>query len=91
MKLRSFEDMDAKPIVAGAGLTKTMAPRIDTTATEEPLPRVKADVRDFYRNVIAVIAGKAEPEIQNTEVMRVMKLMEACILSNNTSQVIQFE
>ncbi len=91
MKLRTFEDMDAKPIVAGAGLTKTMAPRFDTTATEEPLPRVKSDVRDFYRNVMAVIEGKSEPAIKNDEVMRVMKLMEACMLSHKTGQIIRFE
>lgn len=91
MKLQSFEDMDAKPIVAGAGLTKTMAPRFDTTTTEEPLPRVKADVRDFYRNVMAVIEGRAQPAVKNAEVMRVMKLMEACMLSNKSGQVIQFE
>jgi len=91
MKLRTFEDMDAKPIVAGAGLTKTMAPRVDTTATEEPLPRVQADVCDFYRNVLDVIEGKAKPVIKNAEVMRVMKLMETCFLSHKTGQVIQFE
>ena len=91
MKLRTFEDMDAKPIVAGAGLTKTMAPRIDTTATPEPLPRVTADVRDFYRNVADVIEGRAEPVVKNTEVMRVMKLMEACFLSDRSGQVIEFE
>ena len=91
MMLRTFEDMDAKPIVAGAGLTKTMAPRFDTTTTEEPLPVVKSDARDFYRNVVAVIEGRAEPAIKNAEVMRVMKLMEACMLSDKTGQVIQFE
>lgn len=91
MKLQNFEDMDAVPIVAGAGLTKTMAPRGDETATEEPLPRVKADVRDFYRNVMAVIEGKAQPVIKNAEVMRIMKLMEACFLSHKTGQVVRFE
>lgn len=91
MRLESFDDMDATPIVAGAGLTKTMAPRDDETATEGPLPRVQADVRDFYRNVIDVVEGKAEPIIKNTEVMRVMKLMEACFLSHKTGQVVRFE
>jgi predicted dehydrogenase len=91
MTLQTIEKMDATPIVAGAGLTKTMAPRIDETATEAPLPRVKADVCDFYRNVIDVIEGRAKPVIKNTEVMRVMKLMETCFLSDKTGQVIQFE
>ena len=62
-----------------------------TTTTEEPLPVVKSDARDFYRNVVAVIEGRAEPAIKNAEVMRVMKLMEACMLSDKTGQVIQFE
>ena len=91
MKLRTFEDMDASPIVAGAGLTKTMAPRVDTTATPEPLPRVKADVCEFYNNVADAIEGHAEPVIKNTEVMRVMKLMEACFQSHQSGQVIRFE
>jgi scyllo-inositol 2-dehydrogenase (NADP+) len=91
MKLESFEDMDAKPVVAGAGLTKTMAPRGETTTTIEALPRVKADARDFYRNVKAVVEGKAEPVIRNSEVMRVMKLMEACFASHKSGQVVRFE
>ena len=91
MKLRTFEDMDAKPIVAGAGLTKTMAPRQDTTATAEELPRVKADVREFYQNVLEVIDGIARPTVKNEEVMRVMKLMEACFKSHELGQVIEFE
>lgn len=90
-RLETFEDMDAKPIVAGAGLTKTMAPRGETTTIIEALPRVKADARDFYRNAKAVIEGKAEPVIKNTEVMRVMKLMEACFKSHQAGQVVRFE
>lgn len=91
MRLQTFEDHDAKPIVAGAGLTKTMAPRGEETATSEALPRVPADVRDFYRNFVAVIEGRAEPVVKSAEVMRVMKLMEACFQSHQTGQVVRFE
>jgi scyllo-inositol 2-dehydrogenase (NADP+) len=83
---------DATPIVAGAGLTKTMAPRVDDhTTTEEPLPRIPSDIRDFYRNVMDAIEGKAEIIVKNDEVMRVMKLLEAAFLSEETNQVIAFE
>lgn len=93
VKLASFSGgHDATPIVAGAGLTKTMAPRIDDhTTTEEPLPRIPSDIRDFYWNVMDAIEGKADIIVKNEEVMRVMKLLEAAFLSDETNQVIAFE
>lgn len=83
---------DAVPIVAGAGLTKTMAPRVDDhTTTEEPIPRIPTDILDFYRNVLDAIEGKAEIIVKNSEVMRVMKLLEAAFESDAKRQVIAFE
>lgn len=83
---------DAAPIVAGAGLTKTMAPRVDGhTTTEEPIPRIPSDIRDFYRNVMDAIEGKAEILVKNDQVMRVMKLLEAAFLSVETKQAVAFE
>jgi len=83
---------DATPIKAGAGLTKTMAPRVgDETTSEEPIPRLPSDIRDFYRNVLDAIEGKAEIIVKNDEVMRVMKLLEAAFLSDETNQIIRFE
>jgi scyllo-inositol 2-dehydrogenase (NADP+) len=83
---------DAKPIVAGAGLTKTMAPRVDDQSIiEEPIPRVSADILDFYRNVVDAIEGTAEIIVKNSEVMRCMKLMEAAFKSVETKQVVTFE
>lgn len=83
---------DAVPIVAGAGLTKTMAPRVgDMTVVEEPIPRVPADIRDFYRNVMDAIEGKAEIIVRNDEVLRVMKLLEAAFVSAETRQAVDFE
>lgn len=83
---------DATPIVAGAGLTKTMAPRTgDQTTTEEAIPRVAADILDFYRNVVDAIEGKAEIIVKNDEVMRCMKLLEAAFLSAETKQAVAFE
>ncbi len=83
---------DAKPIVAGAGLTKTMAPRVnDQNIIEEPIPRVQTDILDFYRNVFDAIDGKVEIIVKNSEVMRCMKLMEAAFKSVETKQVVYFE
>jgi len=82
---------DATPIVAGAGLTKTMAPRDNHTTITEPLPRIPTDILDFYNNVLDAIEGEVEIIVKNHEVLRVMRLLEAAFLSDETNQVVGFE
>ncbi len=82
------DNRDAVPVETAAGLTKTMAPRTEETLNEAPLPTVESDVRDFYRNVAAVIRGKARPIVTHEQVLRVMKLMEAVFRSAQTNSVI---
>lgn len=82
---------DVNPVVAGAGFTKTMALRLDGSAEERPLPRVKADEKDYYRNVIAAVRGEAEQIVKNEQVMRVMQLVDAAFRSHEQSQVVAFE
>ena len=48
-------------------------------------------MRDFDRNVMAVLEGREESLIRLTQVMRVMKLMEAIIESAETGRVVKFE
>ena len=68
-----------------------MAPRREDTIQKQELPVVNSDIRDFYRNVMSVIAGKEEPKVKLPEVMRVMKLMEAIFDSSGKHQVVDFE
>lgn len=82
---------DAVPIKTAAGLTKTMAPRTDETIMTEALPKIKTDIKDFYRNVMDTISGKADILIKHNELMRVMKLMEAAFKSAETNSVVPFE
>jgi predicted dehydrogenase len=84
-------ETDVVPVRTAAGLTKTMAPRREDTIKKQELPVVKSDIRDFYRNVMAVISGDAEPKVKLPEVMRVMKLMEAIFDSSSKHQVVDFE
>ncbi|WP_138493368.1 Gfo/Idh/MocA family protein [Paenibacillus pinistramenti] len=91
VRLRTREGNDAKPIAAGAGLTKTMAPRNDETIEELELPAVKASILDFYRNVFDTLEGKAEILVKNSEVLRVMKVMEAAFESDRVRQAVPFE
>lgn len=84
-------ETDVVPVRTAAGLTKTMAPRRDDTIKKQELPLVKSDIRDFYRNVMNVIAKKEEPKIKLPEVMRVMKLMEAIFESAKEHRSVDFE
>ena len=83
-----WEKRDAVPVVTAAGLTKTMAPRTEETIRTYPLPKVTSDVRDFYRNVAAAIEGRESQLVTHTQMMRVMRLMEALFQSAERHEVV---
>lgn len=91
VRVKSWKDKDAIPVRAASGITKTMAPRLHNTIIEEELPIQKSDLREFYKNVMDVIEGKSQVIVKNTEVLRVMKLMEACFESDEKQMVVDFE
>ncbi len=91
VRVTDWSKNDAVPIRTAAGLTKTMAPRTEETIKTEPLPAIHADIRDFYRNVLAAIDGQEEILVKLPQVMRVMKLMEAIFESAEKHQVVEFE
>lgn len=82
---------DTIPVEAGAGFTKTMAPRTDGSLEHHPLPKVAVDVCDFYRNFVAWIDGKEEPIVKNSEVMDDMKIIQAIFDSAKDNKVIHFD
>lgn len=53
-----------------------MAPRPRETTFELPLPDVRSDWSEFYKNVIAAIEGSAELIVKPEEALRVMKVIE---------------
>lgn len=83
-----WEKRDAVPVVTAAGLTKTMAPRTEETIKRFPLPKVSSDVRDFYRNVMKAITGREDQLVTHAQLMRVMRLMEAMLLSAERNEVV---
>ena len=92
VRVTSWEDKDAQPIVAGAGLTKTMAPRKAGESTEElPLPRFDFDRNALYRNFAEVCRGTAEQIVTNEHAHRVLRLMEAAFESDRLGQAVSFE
>lgn len=91
VRLSSWEDKDAVPILAGAGLTKTMAPRDDKSLQELPLPEVQFDNNELYSNLVDTINGEAEQIVTQEHALRVLRLMEAAEKSSETGEIIYFE
>ena len=91
VRIQNWDKYEVIPVKTAAGLTKTMAPRIDDTIVECPLPFVKSDIHDFYNNVADVIEGKAPPFIKHYELMRCMKLMETVFKADRLNKVLDFE
>jgi predicted dehydrogenase len=100
LRLGQTEEEDAVPILAGTGMTKTMAPRVkdysrqhrlDDSVETLPLPVVDADVNDFYRNAFDVVDHGATPTVTNAQVLRTLRLLEAFAESHRTREVVHFE
>lgn len=86
-----WENREAVPIQAAAGWTKTMAPRTADSIREYPLPAVQSSDLEFYRNVVAVLHGDAEPLVKTQEVIRVMRFMEAVFRSAEENRLLPWE
>ena len=98
VRLESWDDKDATPILAGEGLTKTMAPRAEgsSTITEHPLPTVQYDANELYSNLADVVncaeGGAHATQIVTCEsVLRCLRFMEAAFESDEKGIVVNFE
>lgn len=74
-----------------AGPTRQFAPIPPGGIVTDPLPKVDSDWVEFYKNVEAVIEGKEESKIKNSEVRRVLMVMEAVRKSTETGQAVLLE
>ena len=90
VRCENWDEKDVVPVVTAAGLTKTMAPRDESTIAEHDVPKPNPDVHDFYRNVCKAIDGLEPQLVTHPQMMRVMKLMEAAFESDRPCQVIPF-
>ena len=92
VRLTSWDEKDTTPILAGAGLTKTMAPREHGKSVEElPLPRFEFDHNALYRNFAETCTGDAEQIVTQEHALRVLRVMEACFKSYETGETVKFE
>lgn len=91
VKVSDWENCETTPIQAGAGLTKTMAPRTDDSIKEFCLPEIEVDKRGYYKNIVAAINGEAEIIVTHDQMRRSTKLMEAIFDSAEKNSVVKFE
>lgn len=89
--VENWDEKDVVPVKTAAGFTKTMAPRKDDSIRTHEIPQITSDVHDFYRNVVKAIDGEEAQLITHEQLMRVMKLMEACNESDRTGMPVNFE
>ncbi|MBO5789417.1 MAG: Gfo/Idh/MocA family oxidoreductase [Clostridia bacterium] len=81
---------DAHPVQTASGITKTMAPRSDATVNEFTIAPSPSDVHDFYRNFVDAIEGKAQKRIADSEVRRVLLVMQSALTSAAENRVVTF-
>ena len=86
IKLDDAGDLEwAENIVyTSAGPTRSMAPRPKSTVKSIKLPVTKGDWLDLHRNVVDVLAGKAEPIVTHAQVRRCMQAVDLMFESART-------
>ncbi len=90
VKIFNRGEDDVAPIQAGAGITRTMAPRNERTVKTFPVEKVHSDWAEFYKNVIAVLNGKAKIVVTHDQIRACMKLIEAVFESARTGKTVEF-
>ncbi len=90
IKVSDWENRDAVPVQAGAGLTKTMAPRTDDTIKKFKLHKVHADWGAYYQNIFATLRGEETQLITHDQQRRLIKLIEGIFESHEQNKVVYF-
>ncbi len=89
-KIFNHGEDDVAPVQAGAGITRTMAPRNEQTVETFPIEKVHSDWADYYRNVIAVLNDKAKIIVTHDQLRLSMKVIEAVFEAAETGKTLFF-
>lgn len=85
------EKVEPKPIQAGRGLTKTMAPPSEESTIRKPIEPIQNPPEEFYLNFLSVIEGRAKSAVPNEEVHRVLVLIETIFEAAEQDTIIHKE
>ena len=89
VECHKWHDQELKPVKTASGLSKTMAPRSDTTVKKYTVAKEEVDVHDYYRNFCDAIDGKAEQAVKHDQMRTVMKVIEAAFESAKTGNSVK--
>jgi scyllo-inositol 2-dehydrogenase (NADP+) len=81
--------IEPKPIQAGQGLTKTMAPPSEESTLRLPIVKAPAPAQGFYENFVATLEGKSTQAVKNEEVLRVLLLIETIFEAAEKREVLK--
>lgn len=92
VKVTDFAKQDSDPIVAGAGITRTMAPRTEDTIKTYPIPSADFPTNwdGYYLNLIAALNGEADILVTHDQQRRLVHVIEAIFRSAETNTVVYF-
>ena len=89
IRVKQRVDDKLEGVNAGNGFTKTMAARRLETVEELPLDVIRGDKNAFYRNFMDAMLHGEKTIVQESQVMRVFKVMENAALSARANRVIE--
>ena len=89
--VHNWDKIDAVPVKAGTGITKTMAPRTDETIHDAPLEKAHGEWTAYYDNIYDVLRHGAEQAVTHRQMRRCLKLIEAVFASAEANQVVPFD
>lgn len=82
--------VDLKPIKAGEGFTKTMAPPCEESTERLELPNGLCEYEPFYTNFYKVVRNGETSIVKNEEVYKLMRLIEDIFKSAQTKEIITY-
>ena len=91
VEVSDWENRDAVPVVAGVGLTKTMAPRTDDTIKHYPLPDVKGNWDLNYLGIYDRVRNGGKLVVSYDQERRLLALIQAIFTSGHTGEAVRFD
>lgn len=86
-----LKNVPGKITMTAAGPTRSFGPPPKGRLVDEPLPIVSVNHEMFFNNYYENVEGKEELVVQPTEVLRLMKLIDAIRVSSATHESVSFE
>ena len=86
-----LKNVPGKITMTAAGPTRSFGPAAPGLLTEEELPRVDVNHRQYFEHFLKALNGEEEIKVKPAEVRRVLRVMDAVRESARTGKAIELE